>query len=267
MPIAVVLALRSLGPSRLPVSHGSLVYAAALDLVLRRDPRLSRALHDAPDRKPLTVGLLDGPLQQEGDGVTLTAGTLYAWRLTGLTAPVAEVLRRLPASEGIRIGPAVFTLAGLATGPDEHPEAGQEDYAALWGRWASRTPPGALTLHFVTPTTFRVGRLEQPLPLPRWVFGSLLGTWNAFAPLPLDLDLAGLDERVAVANWWGRTRRVEMGAFRTVGFVGRCTYRLLDPSPELRRLLGLLADFAFYAGVGWQTTHGLGQVRPEIPAA
>lgn len=264
--IAVVLHLCPLGPGPLPVSHGHLTYAAALDLVLRRDPLLSRALHDALDRKPLTVSLLSGPFQREGDAVTLTAGALYSWRLTGLTAPVVNVLRQLPTSEGIRIGQAVFTIARLATRQDEHPEAGREEYAALWDRWVRRTPPAALTLCFATPTTFRVGRLEQPLPLPRWVFGSLLGTWNAFAPQPLDLDPASLDERVAVANWWGQTRRVALGVFRTVGFVGRCTYRIRDPSFELRRLLGLLADFAFYAGVGWQTTHGLGQVRPAIPA-
>ena len=51
-----------------------------------------------------------------------------------------------------------------------------------------------------------------------------------------------------------------MGGRRTVGFVGTFSYRLLDKTPELAQRLGLLSDFAFYAGVGWQTAHGLGQV-------
>jgi CRISPR-associated endoribonuclease Cas6 len=58
----------------------------------------------------------------------------------------------------------------------------------------------------------------------------------------------------------GETRRVELGNYRTVGFIGRCTFRVPAPIPEVRRLIGLLAEFAFYAGVGWQRPHGLGQV-------
>ena len=66
---------------------------------------------------------------------------------------------------------------------------------------------------------------------------------------------------VILANWWGETRRVELRSRGTVGFIGRFSYRVVENLVEVQRLLGLLSAYAFYAGVGWQTTHGLGQTR------
>jgi len=49
-----------------------------------------------------------------------------------------------------------------------------------------------------------------------------------------------------------------------VGFIGQFTYRWPKVSAEIRLILAALSAYAFYAGVGWQTTHGLGQVRPTL---
>jgi len=45
---------------------------------------------------------------------------------------------------------------------------------------------------------------------------------------------------------------LELGRSRTVGFVGKFTYRVTASGPDTCRVLSVLADFAFYAGVGWQ---------------
>lgn len=268
MLTAIVLGLQPVAEGRLPVSHGALAYAAALDLFLRLDPRFSRSLHDDAPQKPFTVSPLSGPFRREGGELLLTSDTLYPWRITGLTPAVSERLLKVsPELGGLRFGEVVFAIATIATTPEEHPEAGQERYEALLARWDTGPSAGVFTLQFLTPTTFRVGRFEQPFPLPRWVFGSLLRTWNAFAPEPLDVALEEIETKVALSNWKGETRRVELGGSRTVGFIGTFTYRILDPNPELHRVVGLLADFAFYAGVGWQTTRGLGQVRPDVRGA
>lgn len=266
MLTAVVLHLQPVGEARIPVSHGSFTYAAALELFLRLDPALSRALHETASHKPLTSSSLAGPAQRGDFELLLTPDQVYTWRLTGLTPEVScQLLRLSPALGGIRIGEAVFAIADVSTIPEQDSEAGQDDYGVLAARWETQPGPPTVTLQFLTPTTFRTGRFEQPFPLPRWVFGSLLDAWNAFAPHPLG-DLRDLVERTTVlSNWRGETRRVELGSHRTVGFLGRFTYRVVEPPPEVRRLIGLLAEFAFYAGVGWQTTHGLGQVRPEFP--
>jgi CRISPR-associated endoribonuclease Cas6 len=271
MVTAVILSLQPVAEARLPVSHGSFVHAAAMDLLLRLDPLLSHTLHQAAERKPFTCSPLGGTDQREGFDYVLSPDRLYTWRLTGLNAEISQQLLRLsPQLGGIRIGEAVFSVAHVSTSSEQHPEAGQDTYQALLARWTRPTqqPLSTVTLHFLTPTTFRIGGLEQPFPLPHWVLGSLLATWNAFSPYPLPHDLQGtLDEAVVLSNYKVETRRVELGGYRTVGFVGKCTYRVVKPSAEVGRLLGLLAAFSFYAGVGWQPTHGLGQVRPQFPAA
>lgn len=266
MLTAVVLHLRPVAETRLPISHGSFAHAAISNLVLRRDPLLSHALHQEEGRKPFTCSPLRGTDRREGFEYVLAPDRLYTWRLTGLTEEISQHLVALsPDLGGINFKEAVFSVDHVSTMPEEHPDAGRETYEALLARWERREPPGSVTLHFLTPTTFRIGRFEQPFPLPRWVFGSLLSTWNAFAPYPLDWpeDL-DLDEQIVLSNWKGETRRVELGGHRTVGFIGKFTYRVIHPRPEMARLLGLLAEFSFYAGVGWQTTHGLGQGRPQL---
>lgn len=266
MLTAVVLHLQPVAEARLPISHGAYAYAAALDLLLRLDPLLSHVLHEEEGHKPFTCSPLGETDQREGFNLLLSPDRVYTWRLTGLTPTVSQQLLRLsPQLGGIRMGEAVFSIVEVSTTPEQHPEAGQATYEGLLARWERQEPPSTVTLHFLTPTTFRTGRFEQPFPLPRWVFSSLLSTWDAFAPYPFGELQDALEEAVILSNWQGETRRVEMGSQRTVGFVGKFTYRAVKPSPEVCRLLGLLAEFAFYAGVGWQTTHGLGQVRPQWP--
>jgi CRISPR-associated endoribonuclease Cas6 len=268
MLTAIVMNLQPIAEARLPVSHGALAYASALELFLRLDPHLSRSLHDDSTRKPLTVSPLFGPVRLENGERVFSSDTIYPWRITGLTPTVSECLARLaPTIGGVRLQEAVFTIGSVARLREEHSDAGQDGYEALLRRWAEQPLSRTVRFRFITPTTFRVGRWEQPFPLPRWVFGSLLRTWNAFASEPFDLTVDELESRVILSNWQGETRRVELGGSRTVGCIGTFGYRIIDPSPELCRIMAALAEFAFYAGVGWQTTRGLGQVRPTFSSS
>lgn len=264
MLAAIVLHLQPVTLARLPVSHGTFGYAAALEMFLRLDPLLAKTMHQVKPHKPFTVSpLLDA--EMTGKELVLSPEKVYTWRLTGLTKEVSEHLLNFSANMGgVRIGDAVFSIVKVTAKTEEHPDAGQDDYEAMWERWGQTTPPKAVTLHFITPTTFRSGRFEQPFPLPKFVFGSLSALWDTFSPHPIGKLKEIVEETVVLTNWKGETRRVEFGSYRTVGFIGKFTYRVAERIPELNRLLGLLSEFAFYSGVGWQTTHGMGQVRVEI---
>lgn len=276
MLAAVVLKLRPVSAGRLPVSHGAFAHAAAMTVLRHLNPRLARALHEDQSRKPITVSPLSTQAPRQDYQMCLGPEDVCLWRLTGLSGEVSEELLRLSPDllRGVWFGPddapidlEVEACAREPEGADDPTawaeDAGHTPYEALIARWRELPPPPTVTLDFLTPTTFRDGRhgVERPFPLPDLVFGCLLDQWNAHAPIPLgDLrDLAG--HLVTLGRWQGETLRVELGSRRTVGFVGRFTYRFAEPVEALQRLIGMLGEYAFYAGVGWQTGQGMGQAR------
>lgn len=59
-----------------------------------------------------------------------------------------------------------------------------------------------------------------------------------------------------------QTQTVAFQKQRYSGGLGQVDYRLLDPSDLARAAhLDRLWRLAFYTGIGYKTTHGLGQVR------
>lgn len=268
MLTAIVVQLQPVAAVRLPISHGSFAHAATANLILRLNPLLSHLLHEQDDRQPFTCSPLLDADQRDGFDYVLSPERTYAWRLTGLTQEVSEQLLRISSAlGGINFKDAVFTIVDVSTSAEMHPDAGQSSYESLLSHWERHDPPRSVSLRVCTPATFRVGRDAQPFPLPGWVFNSLLSTWNRFSPYPFEDPQVIPDQDVALRNWRGETKRVELGGHGAPGFVGKFTYRAANRDPDFSRLLGLLADFSFYAGIGWQTTHGLGQTRPQWPDA
>lgn len=259
--VSTVLQLRPVSAATLPRSHGHFAFHGALDLFTHLDPRLSFALHDKDGRKPFTVSPLRGvTIRPESREFSLSPEQTYGWRLTGLSADVAEILLGVGngtnAPRGVRFHQAVFTLESASV-------ERKTSFSELREQWLPRREAVTAVLRFLSPTTFRLGAHEQPFPLPHWVFGSLLDSWNAHAPAPLEgLDLMG----IGLTRWEGKTHRVELGSKLggTVGFTGEFRYQAFPQNSALHGMVGLLAAYAEFAGVGWMTTHGLGQISPEL---
>lgn len=264
---AIVLHLQQVNDEPLAPSHGSFAYAAALELLLHLDPVHATHLHDPETHKPLTVSPIfrdvQGDASQPND-VPPLPGSGFHWRLTALEPDTARLLEQVgQQGGGVRIGSAVFQITGASTTSQQHPDAGEMDEMSLFERWSRAEPPSAITLKFITPTTFRSGAYEMPYPLPRLVFGSLMEVWSQWSPVPMGEWRALLERAIILGNWRGETRRVELGNRWVTGFIGKFTYRPAERSRDLQRMMGMLAEYAFYAGVGWQTTHGFGQTRIE----
>ena len=57
----------------------------------------------------------------------------------------------------------------------------------------------------------------------------------------------------------------DYAGYRQLGFVGACEFLPHRGVPaDVVRVLHLLAAFAFFAGVGYKTTMGMGQVRQVL---
>jgi CRISPR-associated endoribonuclease Cas6 len=125
--------------------------------------------------------------------------------------------------------------------------------------------PREVTLRFSSPTLFRSGGRDLPLPLPSLVFDGYLRKWNGFSPLALPEEAKRYaEECVALGRFKLRSHLVSFelgGKGAHVGFTGEVRFRFLVGDAYWTRVMTLLAGYAFWAGTGYRTTVGLGQTQ------
>lgn len=187
----------------------------------------------------------------------------------------------------LRIGKQLFTLDEVIAGNDD---------ASAWTGFSSFTElveraqtlrlgkVEPLSIEFASLTTFnRTNKRSQVygghyarLPLPQYVFPGLARRWQELAPT----ELASLvqaeqveqyieDEGIVISDYDLKPHQVRFTTHMQPGFVGTCKYdvrgpdeRVTDESPlTVRQQLWLLSQLAFYCGIGYKTTMGMGQVR------
>jgi len=238
--------------------QGVVAHAAFLDLVRRLDQPLGERLHGShADRsKPFTLS----PFFPES-GLSADARNVvrHRWglRLTCLDTSLAERLEGLlTASElALRVGDQALRLT-LA--PGEPTGSRQVTYGELL---ASR-PPVRLRFRFATPTTFRSGERNLLFPSPAFLFHGLQEKWGEYSDCPLpSFPAATFDACLNVARYDLNTTLLDFGRYRQVGFVGTCEYLpLKGTDAAVWQAAAVLARFAPFAGVGYKTTMGMGQV-------
>ena len=146
-----------------------------------------------------------------------------------------------------------------------------------------RTEP--LTLEFDSLTTFNRSntrnRMYGPhpalLPLPQYVFPGLARRWQELAPPELAgmvqadrIEQYAMDDGIIIADYNLKPHTVKFTTHWQPGFVGKCTYHLRGPDEAttddapltVRQQILLLAQLAFYCGVGYKTAMGMGRARP-----
>ena len=282
--LSLVLTLRPLAPAADVNALGRASHAVLLDAVRWSDQALAESLHAGSEARPITASSLIGHSRKAG----LSADRTYTLRFTALTQPVAQAL--LAAREGpLRVGASldmdgaalrIESVADRGTSTASrseienpqsaigHPWVAATTYETLSAPWllGRNKPEPRLALQFVSPTTFKSRGMHVPVPLPGLVFGSLLEKWNAFAPVALPAELKRYaEECLALAAYRLGTRMVQVkeGGLRA-GAVGQARYVTLNHDRYWMSLIHLLADFAFFSGVGAGTTTGLGQCRKIV---
>jgi CRISPR-associated endoribonuclease Cas6 len=269
MPLAAVLTLNAVEATAAPAEMGRAVHAWFLDRVAGVDADLAQQLHDTPGRRPFTISNVWGKGRARQGQVELDPERDCWARVTALTDEVEAALEQaLPASgEHLELAGATFAVRAVATETEDHPWAGRMSYTDLVERYtlSPGRHPRSVTLNFSSPTLFRSGGRDLPLPLPDLVFHGYLRKWNTFAPMALpDEARRYAEECVALSRYKLRSHLVSFersGKGAHVGFTGRVRFRFLTGDAYWSRVIFLLAGYAFWAGTGYRTTVGLGQTQ------
>lgn len=266
----------------IPATQGRLAHAAFLDLIRAVDPASAETLHTKNQRRPFTVSPLQGLGQARNGQIQVKSGQEVWLRFTLLGSELFTSFTRflLPSSSNgsasgveIRLGELGFAIGEVLTTPGSHLWAGYTSLSELcqcWQKGLLAESAWQIGLELASPTVFSRGsrndrgKQMDPFPSPAMLFGSLAAAWNEHLPISLDKRAirAYAEETVVVGLY-----RLESRVFRywgqpQIGATGVITYLLQDrQNRELGRVLNLLADFAFYSGVGYKTTMGMGQVR------
>ena len=234
-------------------------------LVQEADAGLSAEMHHQLKVKPFTISTLQGRMREVRGVRCAVPEEEYCVRYTVLTevlyrsvarALVGRYLERRP----VRLNEHQFEIVRIEAAP--HTTGAWVRTSSYEALLTQPRPSRELSFEFVSPTAFRRGEQTFLFPVPESVFHSLLRTWQAFSELPLPGDLgAFVLQNVAASRYDLETSITYAGRYQLLGFVGRCTYRVLDGDPLYLPALNTLADFALFAGVGMKSTQGMGQVR------
>lgn len=277
---AYVLELRPLQPITLENHMGRASQELALRLMGEHDPALATALHDSSDLKPFTAsGLLRADSLRVAFGAPNPSDRVWL-RLTALQRELIVSLDQFAARPPAQVeyDNRRWAVESVITDAARHPWAWRARYADLLAEDKHAQGSNKIALEFVTPTSFRSKGLDVPLPMPWLVFHSLSERWQTCSPIPLpERVLDFVDQFLALTRYRLETAMIGgKNASKRTGFVGQATFTIMSDNPSLKahdpglhaalqaerevvlRAIMTLARFAFFSGVGRQTTTGMG---------
>jgi CRISPR-associated endoribonuclease Cas6 len=190
----------------------------------------------------------------------------------------------------MQIGKQQFLLEEVVANSDDRSEwTGFTSFSKLVekAKTVKLGNPEPLTLEFASLTAFNRGSAKTKaygnhyarLPLPHYIFPGLAKRWQELAPP----ELVGVvqkerieeyiqDDGMVIEDYELQTHRVSFVNHPQRGFIGTCKFHLRGPdeaiTPEapltVRQQVLLLGQFAFYTGIGYKPSMGMGQVRPFL---
>lgn len=264
---AVVYRLRALVGDSIPLIHGHLLHGVCFQILKEFSTNLADSVH-ALDFKPFTASMLSFPATSgAGNGrQNISEGEHLRWRVTALQDNILQAFLSVTAGKELHIGGLVLQVEEIVADPAKEARTGVMEDQELLSQCLQMHNTNSVLFHFLSPTSFRMGATDFPLPTPSLVFGSLADKWAAAHPgtmFPEDIRRAA--ELVTLENWHGSSRRVFFHRQRGVNaFTGSFRFGLRGVDEDMRQSMLLLAAYADFSGVGRLTTQGLGQVRVEL---
>jgi CRISPR-associated endoribonuclease Cas6 len=272
---SIVLELKAVNQlSHSTVASGNKSQALFLNIIQQIDPALNKRLHDEYGYRPFTTSLLtNSPNFKEYSERSFRPhlGQTYYLRITMFDeGQIWDAISTIYINGNIilRLGNLEFIIKRLFSTPVSTPVNHWADFSS-WEKLVDSSATEHITIRFVSPTAFHMGKRHFNFyPHPIWVWDSLIRVWNNYAPLDLRVDKISLrkfiTENVKLVDCKLSTVPLLYPVYTETqkGFTGTCTYRLLRLE-DLSAQVTYLSKFAYYAGIGYKTTMGMGQALSE----
>lgn len=272
--LVIRLIAEKTGPLR--KTQGHLAHGAFLDMLRQADPNVAKTVHDMHGRKPFTISPLEGFGHGRKGQIEINAGQEGWLRITLLDARLFHTFTSYflqgDNRPTIHLDGAPFHISEVLGTSGSHQLAGVTSLRQLQDQWSDIDLQGdhrTIALHFRTPTAFSLRgsgfRHMHVLPDSALVFGQLAGYWDRLSRNNTqEATTEEAEMSAAVARHDIKTHAYQFKQGVQIGFTGRVTYKILDTENEtLIRHLNRLADLAFFTGLGYKTTMGMGQVTRE----
>ncbi|ACK70151.1 CRISPR-associated Cas5e family protein [Gloeothece citriformis PCC 7424] len=249
---SIIIELGAARSGNPPATLGRAIHAQVLHWIQLGDPQLAETIHTSQN-PPISLSGLQGNRRKEKN----YAGDRFYFRICFLQGHLIQpLLKGIEAwgEEKLILGQFPFVIRQCYFLSGTHSLARSTDYENL----VNHSPVSqTISLSFLSPTSFKQQKHIQLLLTPDLVFNSLLRKWNSFAPEELHFPLIEWDGFVSAFDLRSYALKMEGGA--EVGSQGWVKYCFSDS--EQARIASILAQFAFYSGVGRKTTMGMGQVQ------
>lgn len=257
------------------------------ELIQKQDPVLATRLHAPKNSKPFTTAILmplgsDGRGRPEGKRLARRSQASHGdqgemkMRITLLDDALYPLisqffLQHIGGIPTLHLGRSALIISKVSvTSESGEPWAGFASFESMLAEASEMETSWRMC--FATPTAFKSGDADLPLPIPRLCFQSWLTSWDEHAPCPFFSDRAErkrfledvVEGQVSVDFSQLRTdeQRFYFDGHRTRerGFTGVCrfTVKPSKTAPQHRHILGTLARYSFYVGTGRKTTMGMG---------
>ncbi|MDR3573119.1 MAG: CRISPR system precrRNA processing endoribonuclease RAMP protein Cas6 [Anaerolineaceae bacterium] len=273
--ISLVLLVRPLKQTenKLPIWWGSAAHNLLLQTIKTADESLAKTYHDEQSIRPFSVSTLMGrfPERKFSDDFT------YLLRFTGINKEVTKILYNAHQPNGLLAPGSIieldhlnFQIENAFCDHEAHSFADTSSYPELVSRsmLSSQPPANDICFQFNSPTYFSSEKTQSPrnkqfpFPLPDLIFGSLLDRWNAFGLLAFPPELRKYAaECLLIKRFDLKSRRIPVVGGIQIGMVGKVVFVTSNYDRYWMSLLHVLADYAFYSGVGAKIAFGLGQAQ------
>ncbi len=278
MLYALVFELVAHNDGMLPANTGKLTHGLFFNIIRSIDRDVATALHNRKERQPFSLSPLHHPRMKIGRPYRVKAGYTFEMRVALLNDSLFDSVIAFFTNKYtlpmLYVGEIDLEITAIHTTGGSHPRAGYTTHEALRNRWDDATPlPTDVTLYFRTPTAISRGKDPRTKRKRYWLFPEPLPVWHNLRRQwgytggddPGKAFDAWIEKHIQLVSHRLQTHILDFDRFQQRGFTGSATFRCVgDPDRADHAFWLALCAFSFYAGIGYKTSAGFGQVAPKI---